>query len=197
MLAITGGEPMIHPHFKKIVSLFQPHVKNLVIETNLSLLDSTLVDFLKNKKNIIIQTSIEGTRNESKRGIDINFIKKKFKLLKENNIRTAVLFTPIKFNRKDFDLILVTLKENTDFFSIERMIPVGRGKNLEKLDKNSFFKIVEYCKNHNVSCNDPLGVLVEKRENKFIGCSAGIFACCIDSNLNLYPCPNFEFLAVR
>jgi radical SAM protein with 4Fe4S-binding SPASM domain len=193
VIAISGGEPLTHPSFKKIVSLLLPHTKKLIIESNLLLLKKRLINFLeKIKENIIIQTSIESIRGESGRGINLEILKNKLRLLKDKGIKTSILITPLNFNQKDFDIMVSNLKEFTDFLSIERLIPIGRGKNLNELNKISFFRIIKYCENYNINCNDPLISLIKTRENNFIGCSAGMFACCIGYDLNLYPCPKLR-----
>jgi len=58
---LTGGEPMLHPRFREIVSLINEESLRIIIETNGTLLDSSMAEFLKNTKHVsFISVSIDG-----------------------------------------------------------------------------------------------------------------------------------------
>ncbi|MBN2398993.1 MAG: radical SAM protein [Candidatus Aminicenantes bacterium] len=76
---LTGGEPMLHPHFREIVDLIDGENIAIVMETNGTLIDDELAVYLKSKKNFgFISVSIDGARAETHdklRGIEGAFNK--------------------------------------------------------------------------------------------------------------------------
>lgn len=48
----TGGEPMLHPNFRKIAKTLTDEGLNLIMETNGTLIDSEIARFLKNETSI-------------------------------------------------------------------------------------------------------------------------------------------------
>ncbi len=49
---LTGGEPMLHPEFKQVASMLTEEKLNLDMETNGTLIDREMAEFMKNKTNI-------------------------------------------------------------------------------------------------------------------------------------------------
>ena len=63
-LIITGGEPSLHPEFKKIVNFASKQFNNVVITTNGSFSVATR-EYLQNKlqTNVYLQISLDGTKD--------------------------------------------------------------------------------------------------------------------------------------
>jgi len=49
---LTGGEPMLHPEFRQIAKMLTEENLSLVMETNGTLIDRELAEFMKNETNI-------------------------------------------------------------------------------------------------------------------------------------------------
>lgn len=63
---LTGGEPLLHPRFRDIVSLLREHKLRIVIETNGLLIDEDLAKFLGEGENLpFISVSIDGAKAET------------------------------------------------------------------------------------------------------------------------------------
>lgn len=60
---LTGGEPMLHPEFKQAASMLTDENLNLNMETNGTLIDRKIAEFMKNKTNIrFISISLDSPR---------------------------------------------------------------------------------------------------------------------------------------
>ncbi|MBI5303641.1 MAG: radical SAM protein [Chloroflexi bacterium] len=65
-IKLTGGEPMLHPQFRELVSLINDAGLDIVIETNGTLVDDTLAKFLKEKSRVcFISVSLDGVKPET------------------------------------------------------------------------------------------------------------------------------------
>jgi len=74
---LTGGEPMLHPKFRDLVSLADGEGLSIQIETNGTLIDKDLAGFLRRRKRVtFISVSLDGAdekTHESLRGVRGSF----------------------------------------------------------------------------------------------------------------------------
>lgn len=74
---LTGGEPLLHPQFSKIVDLLTDENLSVNMETNGTLMDATLAHHLKEKTNLdFVSVSIDGPSSkvhDSFRGVEGSF----------------------------------------------------------------------------------------------------------------------------
>ena len=74
---LTGGEPMLHPQFREVVSVADSESLEIHIETNGTLINQELAVFLKHKENVtFISVSVDGTdakTHDSLRGVSGSF----------------------------------------------------------------------------------------------------------------------------
>ena len=70
---LTGGEPTMHPQFREVVDLISSNGLSILIETNGTLLDSSLARFLRKTEHIsFISVSLDGSdekTHEALRGV--------------------------------------------------------------------------------------------------------------------------------
>jgi len=65
-IKLTGGEPMLHPHFRELVALINDAELGIIIETNGTLIDDALARFLKDKSHVcFISVSLDGKDAET------------------------------------------------------------------------------------------------------------------------------------
>jgi MoaA/NifB/PqqE/SkfB family radical SAM enzyme len=63
---LTGGEPMLHPHFREIVDFIDGENIGMVVETNGTLIDDEMAAYLKSKNHFgFISVSIDGARADT------------------------------------------------------------------------------------------------------------------------------------
>ena len=74
---MTGGEPTLHPQFRKIVELIDSHGIRMNMETNGILVDQNMARFLKSRKHFgFVSVSVDGAKAETHewlRGVDGSF----------------------------------------------------------------------------------------------------------------------------
>jgi SynChlorMet cassette radical SAM/SPASM protein ScmF len=74
---LTGGEPMLHPKFRELVSMADDEGLSIQIETNGTLIDRDLAGFLKQKEHVtFISVSVDGIdakTHEDLRGVRGSF----------------------------------------------------------------------------------------------------------------------------
>ena len=73
---LTGGEPMLHPRFREIVSFLADAGLGITIETNGTLLNESLASFLREMGVGCISVSLDGadaTTHEALRGVPGSF----------------------------------------------------------------------------------------------------------------------------
>jgi SynChlorMet cassette radical SAM/SPASM protein ScmF len=65
-MKLTGGEPTLHPQFRQLVTLIDDAEIGIMIETNGTLVDDDLAQFLKSKSHIaFISVSLDGATRET------------------------------------------------------------------------------------------------------------------------------------
>jgi radical SAM protein with 4Fe4S-binding SPASM domain len=107
-IRLTGGEPLIHPHFKKLVKYILSKNMGVGLNTNAIFLDKKNISFIK--KNIsAIRISLDGLENIllKIRG-EINFSKllNNIYLIKKNNIPLSINCCVMKSNINEIDKFL-------------------------------------------------------------------------------------------
>lgn len=131
---LTGGEPLLHPHFKELVVLIHQEGLRCDIETNGTLIDQDMAEFLSHKITFI-STSMDGASQETHeymRAVDGSYEKvvNGIKALVAVGLRPQVIFTIHQGNVHELEDI-VDLAQNLQCNSVKFNIVqrVGRGQN--------------------------------------------------------------------
>ena len=67
---LTGGEPVLHPQFRELVSLLDGDGLQIHIETNGTFIDRNLAKFLKQRKHVsFISVSLDGADEDTHEGL--------------------------------------------------------------------------------------------------------------------------------
>jgi len=132
---LTGGEPLLHPDFIKIVDLLREKNLMLSIETNGVLMTETLAHYLKEKSTLnLISVSLDGATPETHdafRGVKGSFEKacKAVRYLAEAGFHPQVIMTLHRGNLSETEA-LVQLAQNLGAGSVKLGLvqPTGRGE---------------------------------------------------------------------
>jgi SynChlorMet cassette radical SAM/SPASM protein ScmF len=132
---LTGGEPLLHPDFTRIVDLLKEKNLGLTIETNGTLLTESLAHYLKEKSTLnFISVSLDGANPETHdtfRGVKGSFEKtcQGIRYLANLGFRPQVIMSIHAGNVSEIDA-LVHLAENLGVASIKFNViqPSGRGE---------------------------------------------------------------------
>ena len=211
----TGGDPLLHPDWAKIMEYAAEKEIDIGILGNPNHLDSETIKFLKNLNLVYYQLSIDGMQeiHDYFRG-DGHFQKtvNALHLLQENGIKTGVMFTLSKINKDSLiDVIHFVSEKGVNFFDFSRLVPVGSG---EQFSNQSFTpedyrdllmkvaNVYDEIQSSNPTTifgrKDPLWALLYKELHKtpitrtdddliYTGCVAGNHLCILE-NGTVLPC---------
>lgn len=115
-LLITGGEPLLHPQFREIMDMAVNKPIHIALNTNGTLIDESMADFLALIHPYQINISLYGSSNatyerlcHNPRGFDQ--VMKGLRLLKERNLTVEVHATLTPENVDDFDDMITICNE--------------------------------------------------------------------------------------
>jgi SynChlorMet cassette radical SAM/SPASM protein ScmF len=139
---LTGGEPLLHPDFIRMVDLLKEKGMSLSIETNGTLLDGSLARYLKDRSTLtFITVSLDGAETETHdafRGVKGSFEKacQAIRYLVEVGYRPQVIMSIHQGNVKEIEA-LVRLAESLGAGSVKLGIvqSLGRGELMAERDQ--------------------------------------------------------------
>lgn len=198
---LTGGEPLLHPDFFKVLDLFDKNNITFGVLTNGTLLNDDIVKKLSQYKNLsFVQISLDGTKrmHDSIRGKG-NFKKaiQGIRLLNKYDIQSMAAFTAHKKNiHKLKAVIRLIKKEKVKVFWCDRLIPTNTCEDI--LSTEEFLKMSKIMYKESLKAEKSKRCCTEIRVNRalmFLGgsntiyhCSAGITLLTILANGDLLPC---------
>jgi SynChlorMet cassette radical SAM/SPASM protein ScmF len=131
---LTGGEPLLHPQFREILTIIRDEELTCPIETNGTLIDDDMAQFLSSEKNKpFISVSIDGSNaqtHEELRGVEGSFLKtvNAVEYLVKHGIRPQVICTLNKKNIGELEEVVKMAEglgcESVKFNLVQR---IGRG----------------------------------------------------------------------
>ncbi|HCZ9270431.1 TPA: radical SAM protein [Vibrio alginolyticus] len=183
-LIITGGEPLLHPHFSEIYTYAYSYGMEVNIFTNGSLLSDKLISLFEIAPPKSISISIYGkdqeqyTKFTKVRSDILNKVMCNIKKLQEKNINVQLGITPYK-NSVDDDWI--SFVNNNSININTYMIPNLRGKsNLScRLTPNEMITVEQKLKQLRKVTTKPL---TYSNTDYYKKCSGGISSIFVDPN---------------
>ena len=204
-LALSGGEPLLHPDFDLIASTAVKLGFSVGVGTNGKIIDDVYAKKLKDMKLSRVQISLDGSTaktHDKFRGINGMFDEaiEAIRILVKSGINTNVCMTPTKENFKELEQVIdLAYKMGVRGFNLSQFVPMN--KEMENLDLSNaewkevmelwYRKKVEYKKQMNFTAHEAQLILVDsayKSMKGFIGCQAGIGNGCILSDGTVLPC---------
>lgn len=147
-IELSGGEPLVHPHFKKILKIGLENFSTVAILSNGVLFDDELFNiFVQYRDQIALQISIDGCTEEVNsrvRGVRNTWKKslKSIEKLIENNIKFRVGYVITKENKDELKDTLELMKNiGVKHFVFTLVNGLGRGINLQYSDHCSLNNI--------------------------------------------------------
>ena len=139
-IELTGGEPLLHPHFLEILRYCVTRFDRIIVLTNGCLIDKETAKFAgTHKEKLLFQTDLDGSTQElhdSIRGVPGAFNKtiKGIENLVGEGVKLRVVMNIVKENVHDIEKTLITAKQlGATWFTFVPVVYVGRAKNLQKL----------------------------------------------------------------
>ena len=130
-VAISGGEPLLHPDFLKISEFLRGHDISLKVETNGVLIDEKMARRFAELEFRSVQVSVDGATAESFEKLRIHGSWQRSieacKLLIEAGVNTEIVFVPTKFNiHEASDVIDMAHKMGVYGFYTGKIMRIGR-----------------------------------------------------------------------
>jgi SynChlorMet cassette radical SAM/SPASM protein ScmF len=147
---LTGGEPMLHPQFREIVKHIESQKIGMIMETNGTLIDDEMAQFLKSKKFFkFISVSIDGAKPETHdklRGVKGSFEKavSGIKSLDKVGFHPQMICTLHQGNIDEIEDV-ITFAEQLGCGSIKfnHIQKIGRGQDLAAKQGLGIKKIIQ------------------------------------------------------
>ena len=130
-VAISGGEPLLHPDFFEISEFLRSHEVSLKVETNGLLIDRDVANRFADLGFRSIQVSVDGATPESFERLRLKGDWKKTidacKYLVEAGVNTEIVFVPTKFNiHETGDVIEMAYRMGIYGFYTGKIMRIGR-----------------------------------------------------------------------
>ncbi|MDO5851687.1 MAG: radical SAM/SPASM domain protein, ACGX system [Methanobacteriaceae archaeon] len=212
---ITGGDPILHPDFWKLLELFKENNVKFGILGNPFHLNQKICDKLKEYGCDRYQLSIDGleeTHDYFRKKGSYKTTLEKIDYIKKAGIKSVIMTTVSSINIKEIPSIIDTIVNKADIFAFARYCPTGNDKSnhikpeeYKNLLENCFNKFNEY-KDSNTSftLKDHLWTLflyekgIFKIPNNldddliYDGCNCGNSHLTILPNGDIYACRRME-----
>jgi len=200
IVAITGGEPLLHPSLFELVEYLNAKntVKEIRIATNGTLLTDRIARRLAKLHIKKIQISLDGIEKTHDEIRGVGSFKKAtngIKIACKYRLQTLVQMVVNKRNIDEVDSVLEILKTlGVDEVRFSLFIPIGTGKSLKNLalssndTKKLFYRLEKLSKKYKkpkILKGRPLWCLVNKKESGVCDFDSGT---CLMPNGDLYPC---------
>lgn len=210
MICLTGGEPLLHPHFFDIAATVSGMGFYWGMTTNGTLIDARCAAALRDTGMSTVTVSLdgmEGAHDALRRSPGAwHDAMEGIRCLQEAGFSPQVTTVVHRENMQDLDLLYETLvKTGIRFWRIINIEPIGRACESGDLmlDKPSFQRMLQYIQDKRYDrtcpmevtygCSHYLGVRKERMvRDQYFMCGAGIFVASVRSNGDICGCLDIE-----
>lgn len=201
---ITGGDPLMHPHFFKLLELLHEKRKyfSYGILANATYIDDSMLLQFKKYSVEFIQLSLDGSKeiHDQLRGAgDFQRTIQALSILKKHQIKTYVSFTVNQRNYQSFaEVAAICKKYKVAKLWTDRYIPIGKGtlENGLQLTSEKFYEFIKHAnalrrggfKIRKMNIFLERALMFQITGKKPYNCSAGKSLLAVMPDGTVYPC---------
>lgn len=137
-IELTGGEPLLHPHFSDILAFCAEHLELVAILTNGTLITEEIARQIgQYRGKVVLQLDLDGSTpslHDKLRGVKGSFERtvQGVELLSKYNVRFRVAMNITKDNLHDIENTLLLSKNlGVTWFGFSLVLDYGRGKGMD------------------------------------------------------------------
>jgi SynChlorMet cassette radical SAM/SPASM protein ScmF len=138
---LTGGEPLLHPHFKKLLEIIRQEDLSLTIETNGLLCAPDMAREIAKSTKRFVSVSLDGTdaaTHEWVRGVPGSFeaARRGIKNLTKAGIQPQIIFTVMRANAEQVEAVIHMAEElGASSVKFNLVQPTARGEKLHQVQE--------------------------------------------------------------
>jgi SynChlorMet cassette radical SAM/SPASM protein ScmF len=139
---LTGGEPLLHPHWKELIAMPALDGVNISVETNGTLIDDVVVEVFQNPTVDQVSVSIDAASAEIHDGIRgrrgaFQRAVAGVEALSRAGVNTQIIFTLQRQNAQEMDKVIALCKGlGAASLKVNHLLPCGRGKDAFEKKQN-------------------------------------------------------------
>lgn len=210
MICLTGGEPLLHPDFERIVQKINEYGIPWGMTSNATLIDPKMAEKLKQLKMGSISVSLDGLKEDHEwlRRVPGSFESavEGIRNLHSVGIRVQITTVVHKWNYEKLEDIYRFVRELGVFsWRVVNVDPIGRAEETNELllSRDEIFKLLEFIREKRFQADNPMHVcygcshyLSFEYENEtrdfYFQCGAGTTVASILCNGDIYGCLDIE-----
>lgn len=199
VIALSGGEPFLHPEIYKIIDFISGYAENITVLTNGTLLDEDKILWLK-KRNVMLNISIDSLSADYSNNVrgKHDTLLKVLEILNKNNYENVTLFPTLTSSNLDdsFGLMEFSRLKNFNiaigFVDLDKNNPLSL-YNLTNEKKEKLIKVLEskvFDPNQLAFSRQAIEFLIEDPNRKVLmpSCSNSSSSVTVDADGTVYPC---------
>lgn len=204
-VALSGGEPLMHPDIRKIAETAARLGLRVGIGTNGKIVNSQIINMLKEIGVDRVQISLDGSKantHDSFRNVNGMYDSaiKAIRLLVAAGVKTNICMTPTRLNFTELEEVIdMAYIMGANGFNLSQFVPINDEMMSLDLTPTEWSDVLNIWNRKRLQYNGKMAftsheaqlVLIDKsyKEMKgFIGCQAGIGNACILSDGTVLPC---------
>ncbi|MDO4935516.1 MAG: radical SAM protein [Phascolarctobacterium sp.] len=205
-IVLSGGEPMLYPYFSDVLKKIKDYDMNVVVLSNLTLLDDKIIQTLQYKHTTCVNVSLysmEAGIHESITMLKGSFEKTKNNILKliDNNIPVRINCPIMKQNKDNFVEVMRWGYQHKCSVKVDYLMMAKKDGTLDNLSNRLSSQELRNVMKNIINNDEDLQCKIRNGNKKISKpvcldtqalCGVGLTTLSMDSQGNIYPCVGWQ-----